>query len=171
MHISYYGDLSKMLFLILYSERSDECIDFTVIITSRNNAAISNLGGGFRWKSEYLWCIIEIKNKHCQGQCYLFTFKFLRKRENLQRNDDDLCSKDFKYFTSRRYLKISPILNGVMNVLTLKLCVFFCVCHHVLEHPVFDRKVNLVDTLGGQNVRKNPKKVTEKQEFLRKTNH
>ncbi|KAF0751024.1 hypothetical protein FWK35_00023534 [Aphis craccivora] len=29
---------------------------------------------------------------------------------------------------------------------------FFCVCHHVLEH-----------------VRKNPKKVTEKREFLRKT--
>ncbi|KAF0768392.1 Uncharacterized protein FWK35_00012742, partial [Aphis craccivora] len=43
---------------------------------------------------------------------------------------------------------------------------------------VSDRKVNLVGTLGGQSkkfpiifqsVRKNPKKVTEKQEFLRKT--
>ncbi|KAF0709224.1 hypothetical protein FWK35_00032240, partial [Aphis craccivora] len=34
---------------------------------------------------------------------------------------------------------------------------------------VSDRKVNVVDTLGGQNVRKNPKKVTEKREFLRKT--
>ncbi|KAE9544675.1 hypothetical protein AGLY_000217 [Aphis glycines] len=29
------------------------------IITSRNNASISNFGGGFRWKSEYPWCIIE----------------------------------------------------------------------------------------------------------------
>ncbi|KAE9533238.1 hypothetical protein AGLY_009279 [Aphis glycines] len=35
------------------AERSDECIDFTVILTSRNNASISNFGGGFRWKSEY----------------------------------------------------------------------------------------------------------------------
>ncbi|KAF0761760.1 Uncharacterized protein FWK35_00011636 [Aphis craccivora] len=53
-----------------------ECIDFTMMcvfvffcvsvysITSRNNAPISNFGGGFRWKSEYLWCIIKIKSKH-----------------------------------------------------------------------------------------------------------
>ncbi|KAF0746365.1 Uncharacterized protein FWK35_00038463 [Aphis craccivora] len=26
--------------------------------TSRNNDPISNIGGGFRWKSEYPWCII-----------------------------------------------------------------------------------------------------------------
>ncbi|KAE9543877.1 hypothetical protein AGLY_001855 [Aphis glycines] len=43
------------------SERSEECIDFTMIITSRNNAPISNYGGGFRCKSEYPWCIIELK--------------------------------------------------------------------------------------------------------------
>ncbi|KAF0734504.1 Uncharacterized protein FWK35_00021747 [Aphis craccivora] len=44
-------------------ERSDECIDFTmIIITSRNNVPISNFGGGFRCKSEYPWCIIEIKS-------------------------------------------------------------------------------------------------------------
>ncbi|KAF0768118.1 Uncharacterized protein FWK35_00010178, partial [Aphis craccivora] len=24
----------------------------------RNNASISNFGGGFRWQSEYPWCII-----------------------------------------------------------------------------------------------------------------
>ncbi|KAF0750061.1 Uncharacterized protein FWK35_00025260 [Aphis craccivora] len=35
------------------SERSEECIDFTMIITSRNNAPISNYGGGFRCKSDY----------------------------------------------------------------------------------------------------------------------
>ncbi|KAF0765945.1 Uncharacterized protein FWK35_00003089, partial [Aphis craccivora] len=29
------------------------------VITSRNNAPISNYGGGFRCKSEYPWCIIE----------------------------------------------------------------------------------------------------------------
>ncbi|KAF0753174.1 Uncharacterized protein FWK35_00020166, partial [Aphis craccivora] len=38
----------------------DGCIDFTMIITSRNNAPISNFGGDIRCKSEYPWCIIEI---------------------------------------------------------------------------------------------------------------
>ncbi|KAF0748993.1 Uncharacterized protein FWK35_00020741 [Aphis craccivora] len=33
-------------------------------ITSRNNAPILNFGGGFRCKSEYPWCIIEVKSKH-----------------------------------------------------------------------------------------------------------
>ncbi|KAF0767073.1 Uncharacterized protein FWK35_00021073 [Aphis craccivora] len=36
----------------------------TVGITSRNIAPISNFGGGFRWKSEYLRCIIEVQSKH-----------------------------------------------------------------------------------------------------------
>ncbi|KAF0751138.1 Uncharacterized protein FWK35_00035219, partial [Aphis craccivora] len=60
---------------LLDSERSEECIDFTMMcvffffcffvfvsvysITSRNNAPISNYGGSFRCKSEYPWCIIE----------------------------------------------------------------------------------------------------------------
>ncbi|KAF0748017.1 Uncharacterized protein FWK35_00024478 [Aphis craccivora] len=43
------------------SERSDECIDFTMIITNRNKAPFSNFGGGFRCKSEYPRCIIEVK--------------------------------------------------------------------------------------------------------------
>ncbi|KAE9532803.1 hypothetical protein AGLY_009884 [Aphis glycines] len=33
-------------------------------ITSRNNTSISNIGSGFRWKSEYSWCIKEVKSKH-----------------------------------------------------------------------------------------------------------
>ncbi|KAF0769185.1 Uncharacterized protein FWK35_00007315 [Aphis craccivora] len=32
-------------------------------ITIRNNASISNFGGGFRWQSEYPWCIIGVKSK------------------------------------------------------------------------------------------------------------
>ncbi|KAF0707544.1 Uncharacterized protein FWK35_00025936 [Aphis craccivora] len=57
---------------IANSERSEECIDFTMMcvfffasvysITSRNNAPISNFGGGFRCKGEYPWCIIEVKS-------------------------------------------------------------------------------------------------------------
>ncbi|KAE9540084.1 hypothetical protein AGLY_005336 [Aphis glycines] len=53
----------NFVLLLSDSERSDECIDFTMIITSRNNASISNFGGGFRWKSEYPWCIIEFSKK------------------------------------------------------------------------------------------------------------
>ncbi|KAF0761812.1 Uncharacterized protein FWK35_00012389 [Aphis craccivora] len=33
-------------------------------ITCRNNASIINFRFGFRWKSEYPWCIIEVKNKN-----------------------------------------------------------------------------------------------------------
>ncbi|KAE9535933.1 hypothetical protein AGLY_007834 [Aphis glycines] len=33
-------------------------------ITSRNNALISNFRGSFRYKSEYPWCIIQVKSKH-----------------------------------------------------------------------------------------------------------
>ncbi|KAF0767621.1 Uncharacterized protein FWK35_00006090 [Aphis craccivora] len=44
------------------------CFFFFVVsvytITSRNNAPISNFKGGFRCKSEYPWCIIEVKSKH-----------------------------------------------------------------------------------------------------------
>ncbi|KAF0761912.1 Uncharacterized protein FWK35_00009520 [Aphis craccivora] len=48
------------------SERSDECIDILMMwgfffITSRNNTPISNFGGGFRYKSEYPWCIMRSK--------------------------------------------------------------------------------------------------------------
>ncbi|KAF0760618.1 Uncharacterized protein FWK35_00025775 [Aphis craccivora] len=56
--------LTLRVFSIANSERSEECIDFTMIITSRNNASISNFGGGFRWKTEYHWCIIQVKSKH-----------------------------------------------------------------------------------------------------------
>ncbi|KAF0761596.1 Uncharacterized protein FWK35_00012508 [Aphis craccivora] len=41
------------------------CVFLSVYsITSRNNAPISKLGDGFRCKSEYPWCIIEVKSKH-----------------------------------------------------------------------------------------------------------
>ncbi|KAF0761263.1 Uncharacterized protein FWK35_00021150 [Aphis craccivora] len=58
-----YRQLKFSIFLsILDSERGDECIDFTMIITSRNNAPISNYGDGFRCKNEYTWCIIQVKS-------------------------------------------------------------------------------------------------------------
>ncbi|KAF0766861.1 Uncharacterized protein FWK35_00012177, partial [Aphis craccivora] len=169
------------------SERSDECIDFTMVcffflsvysITSRNNAPISNYGGGLGCKNEYPWCIIGIKNKHIptvfkkieknkkknDGKTGIFMqnqfstksiflygcnsktnhckylkfspnvyvsvtyiqlnfqkiltflmsikkfwlsknsnfYEICRKRENLQRNDNDLTSNDFKFAFSLR---------------------------------------------------------------------
>ncbi|KAF0721582.1 Uncharacterized protein FWK35_00027946 [Aphis craccivora] len=61
------GPLNRInTFYMSNSERSDECIDFTMMcsvysINCRNNASISNFGCGFRWISEYPWCITEIK--------------------------------------------------------------------------------------------------------------
>ncbi|KAE9537364.1 hypothetical protein AGLY_006387 [Aphis glycines] len=37
---------------------------YTFLVSTRNNASISNFGGGLRWKSEYPWCIIKVKSKH-----------------------------------------------------------------------------------------------------------
>ncbi|KAF0773228.1 Uncharacterized protein FWK35_00007672, partial [Aphis craccivora] len=45
--------------LTLNPERSDY-----LIITCLNNAPISNFWGGFRCKSEYPWCILEVKSKY-----------------------------------------------------------------------------------------------------------
>ncbi|KAF0767027.1 Uncharacterized protein FWK35_00003957, partial [Aphis craccivora] len=68
-------EVKRNVGLRINSERSEECIDFTMMcvfffffvsvysITSRNNAPISNFGGGFRCKSEYPWCIIEFSKK------------------------------------------------------------------------------------------------------------
>ncbi|KAF0715503.1 Uncharacterized protein FWK35_00037995 [Aphis craccivora] len=58
---------------------------FVDIITSRKNASISNFGSGFRWQSEYPWCIMQVKSKHfptvfkkiekkkCDGRTGIFT--------------------------------------------------------------------------------------------------
>ncbi|KAF0770037.1 Uncharacterized protein FWK35_00008075, partial [Aphis craccivora] len=50
---------------LLDSERSEECIDFTMIITSRNNAPISNYGGVFKK--------IEKNKKKNYGKTGIFT--------------------------------------------------------------------------------------------------
>ncbi|KAF0757360.1 Uncharacterized protein FWK35_00010349, partial [Aphis craccivora] len=51
-----------------------------MIITSRNNAPISNYGGGFRCKSEYPWCILEVKK-------LTFSNSFQKNREKQKKND------------------------------------------------------------------------------------
>ncbi|KAF0754455.1 Uncharacterized protein FWK35_00032183, partial [Aphis craccivora] len=76
------------------------------------------------------------------------------------------------FYTYTSTVANKKILKEVMNVLILQLyvCFFFCVSVTTFwsskMDPVSDRKVNLVVF---KNVRKNPKKVTEKREFLRKT--
>ncbi|KAF0760833.1 Uncharacterized protein FWK35_00004384, partial [Aphis craccivora] len=112
------------------SERSDECIDFTMIITSQNNAPISNFGGGFRCKSEHPWCIIE----------------FQKNREKQKKNDGK--TRIFNQFSTKsiflygcnsirnhcKYLKFSP--NVYVNSERSEECIdftmmcvfFFCFC-------------------------------------------
>ncbi|KAF0761028.1 Uncharacterized protein FWK35_00038921 [Aphis craccivora] len=46
-------------------------------ITSRNTVPITNYGGGFRCKSEYNWCIIQVKRKH-----FPTVFKKTKKNNN-----------------------------------------------------------------------------------------
>ncbi|KAF0772331.1 Uncharacterized protein FWK35_00000500 [Aphis craccivora] len=37
---------------------------FSDLHNKYKNVPISNIGGGFRCKSEYPWCIVEVKSKH-----------------------------------------------------------------------------------------------------------
>ncbi|KAF0682210.1 hypothetical protein FWK35_00028973, partial [Aphis craccivora] len=60
------------------SERSEECIDFTMIIISRNNVPISKYGVGFRYKSVYSCALYSFqknreKQKKNDGKTRLFT--------------------------------------------------------------------------------------------------
>ncbi|KAF0772342.1 Uncharacterized protein FWK35_00000504, partial [Aphis craccivora] len=98
-----------------------------MIITSRNNATISNFEAGFRCKSEYPWCIIQVKSKHFliknkkkikEKREFLHKTSFRPNRffymvvnqKIITRNDNDLSSNDFKYLRlkSSILLKIVP---------------------------------------------------------------
>ncbi|KAF0771230.1 Uncharacterized protein FWK35_00001959 [Aphis craccivora] len=104
-------------------ERSDECIDFTMMfITSRNNAPISNFGCGFRCKSEYPWCIIEFKSKH-----FLTVFKKIEKNKKKMTENGNFYAKqvfdqiDFLYGCNSKtndykYLKFSPNFQFLRNL-------------------------------------------------------
>ncbi|KAF0768963.1 Uncharacterized protein FWK35_00001031, partial [Aphis craccivora] len=63
-----------------------------MIITSRNNAPISNFVGGFRWKSEYPWCIIEVKSKHLTT--------FFKKNQKKKTEKQMMCVFYFFIFVS-----------------------------------------------------------------------
>ncbi|KAF0700435.1 Uncharacterized protein FWK35_00032396, partial [Aphis craccivora] len=52
-------------------------------INCRNNTSISNFRGGFRWQSEYPWCIIEVK---CKYFPIVLKKKKLRKTEMFTQN-------------------------------------------------------------------------------------
>ncbi|KAE9525190.1 hypothetical protein AGLY_014434 [Aphis glycines] len=78
--------------LLENSERSDECIDFTMI---RNNALISNFKSGFRWKNEYPWCIIQVKMTIKKFWMTKQTLKFSHNNEHQDNNQD--MSSDWLY--------------------------------------------------------------------------
>ncbi|KAF0772607.1 Uncharacterized protein FWK35_00006414 [Aphis craccivora] len=58
---------------------------FVYSIICRNNASILNLGGGFQWQSEYLWCMIEVKSKNFPT-VFKNTGKNLKKRKKGWKN-------------------------------------------------------------------------------------
>ncbi|KAE9527057.1 hypothetical protein AGLY_013705 [Aphis glycines] len=65
-------------------------------LTCRNNASISNFGDGFRWQSEYPWCIIErskLKFLRNIAKPQKFASNFIRK----------FNTKFFKGFLSKSY--------------------------------------------------------------------
>ncbi|KAF0763103.1 Uncharacterized protein FWK35_00023403 [Aphis craccivora] len=88
-------------YIFLYSERSDEWMN--VLILQRG-------GGGFRWKSEYSWCIIEFKIKHfpilnevmnvmilqCRSKVNIFQqfSKKLRKRKKKEKENREFLRKN-----------------------------------------------------------------------------
>ncbi|KAE9544123.1 hypothetical protein AGLY_001812 [Aphis glycines] len=80
--------LSLKLIFYANSERSDECIDFTMM-------------GGFRWQSEYPWCIIEFKSKH-------FSTIFKKKNREKQKKSDG--KQEFLRKTSFRPNRFSYML-------------------------------------------------------------
>ncbi|KAE9533274.1 hypothetical protein AGLY_009315 [Aphis glycines] len=88
-----------------------------MILTSRNNASISNFGGGFRWKSEYP----EVKSKHIptvfkkidknkksDGKTGIFTQNQFSSKLNFL-----FC---YNSKTNRcKYLKFSPNITEIFN--------------------------------------------------------
>ncbi|KAE9532384.1 hypothetical protein AGLY_010007 [Aphis glycines] len=67
------------------SDRIDNNFIFS-LITSRNNAPISNYGGGFRCKSEYPWCIIKVtQNQFSTKSIFFMVFKFLRNLSKMRK--------------------------------------------------------------------------------------
>ncbi|KAF0699402.1 Uncharacterized protein FWK35_00031598, partial [Aphis craccivora] len=105
--------------IIRNSERSDVCIDFTMLCvfyfyyfyffvsvytrTCRNNASISNYGGGFRWQNESSWCIGPLK----------FLIQIFTKTRSI-------IIGNILSAISRRYLTILPEIKEVKVSIILK---------------------------------------------------
>ncbi|KAF0724589.1 Uncharacterized protein FWK35_00020305 [Aphis craccivora] len=90
---------------MINSERNYECIDFIIIIISRNNASISNFGGGFRWKNEYPWCKFSKKLRKTKKKNNFFAKPVFDQIDFFYMVTTEIF--DF-YDVSRRYLKILP---------------------------------------------------------------
>ncbi|KAF0766774.1 Uncharacterized protein FWK35_00015203 [Aphis craccivora] len=97
-------------YYIIKSEASAQFLNSYSSITSRNNAPVSNYGGGFRFKSEYHWCIIEVKSKH-----FPTVFKKIEKNKKKMTEKREFYAKPLKKFKLLRNLlkmrKITMRLN------------------------------------------------------------
>ncbi|KAF0751793.1 Uncharacterized protein FWK35_00013745 [Aphis craccivora] len=114
--------------------------------------------------------------KDCE--CSLATFNGVEGFSIITSNDE-LLNVKHQYYNKKHLNSFNKYLNSERSdefIDFTMMCVFFIFFIFVSAvtswssksasifrlSPVSDRKVNLVGTLRGQNVRKNPKKVTEK---------
>ncbi|KAF0762909.1 Uncharacterized protein FWK35_00018627, partial [Aphis craccivora] len=65
-----------------------------------------NFGGGFRCKSEYPWCIIEVKSKH-----FPTVFKKIEKTKKKKKNDEKTG-----IFTQNQFSTKSIFLHGCNSI-------------------------------------------------------
>ncbi|KAE9536967.1 hypothetical protein AGLY_006774 [Aphis glycines] len=78
-------------------------------ITSRNNASISNFESGFRWKSEYPWCIIETTEIFDFYAIFFFevSFNFLRNPSTTRKFANNFEVEKSLSISSNSYKEIS----------------------------------------------------------------
>ncbi|KAF0760201.1 Uncharacterized protein FWK35_00014343 [Aphis craccivora] len=126
-------------------------------ITSRNTAPISNYGGGFRCKSEYPLCIIQVKSKH-----FPTVFKKIEKNKK-------------KKMTEKREFLRNSILCGKGGKTVVGIHFSFWLCRgyapggrHFWEFPLFHPALwglPLYRLLDGKKTLSNASTVVENQTF------
>ncbi|KAF0771716.1 Uncharacterized protein FWK35_00012215 [Aphis craccivora] len=101
------------------------CVCFLFVsvhsITSRNNASILSFGGGFRWQSEYSWCIIEAKSKHFP--------KVFKKNQEKQKKSDGK-TRTFKQNQQRIDKKILDSQKNLKFNTSVHSSNFYKICHN-----------------------------------------
>jgi len=109
------------VYIVYHSECQHSCNCLVTVKTGvgwfwvwkvKENASISNFRGGFRWKSEYPWCILEVKSKKCS---------VVLKNKNQKKNDGNSYSKPVFNHSTNCYFYIMIITQKRITVNTWNL--------------------------------------------------